>query len=84
MKFRDFDQEFRLLRRLTETKEHTQNQIEIDKKKSRLLNRYSDLRPFKHTHVSLPLRNEDTYDSYINANFINSCIGKNDKKFIAA
>ena len=34
--------------------------------------------------MSLPQRNEDIYDSYINANYINSCIGTNDQKFIAA
>ncbi len=34
MESRDLETEFRLVRKLTETKEHTSNQEEIDKKKS--------------------------------------------------
>lgn len=78
MKSRELEAEFRLLRKLTETKEHTQNQEEIDKKKSSQLNRYSELKPFKHTRVRLIQRNEDIYDSYINANYINTSISRND------
>ena len=47
MASRDLETEFRLLRKLTETKEHMQNQEEIDKKKSALLNRYNELKPCK-------------------------------------
>lgn len=81
---RDLESEFRLLRKLTETKEHLQNQEVFDKKnQSSLLNRYTELKPFKHTRVRLIQRNEDIYDSYINANYINSSIAKNDQLFIA-
>jgi hypothetical protein len=34
MRSRELEAEFRLLRKLTETKEHIQNQEDIDKKKS--------------------------------------------------
>ena len=47
MKARELDAEFRLLRKLTETKEHLQNQEQLDKKTSGKLNRYSELRPCK-------------------------------------
>ena len=83
MEARDLDAEFRLLRKLTETKEHLQNQEVFDKKKSSLLNRYAELKPFKHTRVRLLQRNEDIYDSYINANYINTSTSRNDQLFIA-
>ena len=35
MSLREFDAEFRLLRKLTETKEHTQQQEDVDKKTSK-------------------------------------------------
>ena len=47
MEARDLDAEFRLLRKLTETKEHLLNQEVFDKKKSSLLNRYAELKPCK-------------------------------------
>ena len=48
MDARDLDAEFRLLRKLTETKEHQLNQEVFEKKSvSSLLNRYSDLKPCK-------------------------------------
>ena len=48
MDARDLDAEFRLLRKLTETKEHQLNQEVFEKKSvSALLNRYSDLKPCK-------------------------------------
>ena len=47
MRARELDAEFRLLRKLTETKEHLQNQEQLDKKTSGKLNRYSELRPCK-------------------------------------
>lgn len=50
---RELDAEFRLVRKLTETKEHTQNQEGMDKAKSSVLNRYAELKPFKHTRVRL-------------------------------
>ena len=37
----------------------------------------------KHTRVRLLQRNEDIYDSYINANYINSSTSRNDQLFIA-
>jgi protein tyrosine phosphatase len=83
MSARELDAEFRLLRKLTETKEHIANQETLDKKASGKLNRYAELRPFKHTRVRLLQRNEDIHDSYINANYINSSIATNDQLFIA-
>ena len=76
---RDLNTEFRLLRKLTETKEHLSNQEHCGSH----LNRYSDLKPFKHTLVRLVQRNTDISDSYINANYINSAIQQNDQAFIA-
>ena len=91
MTARELDAEFRLLRKLTETKEHQQNQETLEKKASGKLNRYAELRPckfikhsnlnfllVKHTRVRLLQRNEDIHDSYINANYINSSIATND------
>ena len=49
MESRELEAEFRLLRKLTETKEHIQNQEDIDKKKSAQLNRYSELKPCKYS-----------------------------------
>lgn len=71
---RDLNTEFRLLRKLTETKEHLANQETSGKN----LNRYADLKPFKHTKVRLMQRTADVNDSYINANYINSAISAND------
>jgi len=76
---RDLNTEFRLLRKLTETKEHLANQETTGQS----LNRYSDLKPFKHTKVRLMQRTADVNDSYINANYINSAIQVNDQAFIA-
>jgi hypothetical protein len=75
---RELDAEFRLIRKLTETKEHLANCEAFDKKTNALLNRYAELKPFKHTRVRLLQRNEDKYDSYINANYINTSTSKND------
>ncbi len=75
---RELDAEFRLIRKLTETKEHLANCEAFDKKTNALLNRYAELKPFKHTRVRLLQRNEDKYDSYINANYINTATSKND------
>jgi len=47
MEARLLDAEFRLLRKLTETKEHLANQETFDKKKSGQLNRYAELKPCK-------------------------------------
>ncbi len=47
MEARDLDAEFRLLRKLTETKEHQENLETIEKRKSSLLNRYAELKPCK-------------------------------------
>ena len=97
MQARELDAEFRLLRKLTETKEHLQNQEQFDKKASSKLNRYAELKPckceitihsyffckVKHTRVRLMQRNEDIHDSYINANYVNSSLAQNDQLFIA-
>ena len=47
MEARDLDAEFRLLRKLTETKEHQSNLEVIEKRKSTSLNRYAELKPCK-------------------------------------
>ena len=47
MEARDLDAEFRLLRKLTETKDHLNNLETIEKRKSSLLNRYAELKPCK-------------------------------------
>ena len=47
MEARELDAEFRLIRKLTETKEHLENQEVIEKKISGKLNRYADLKPCK-------------------------------------
>ena len=99
MEARDLDAEFRLLRKLTETKEHQNNLEIVEKRKSSALNRYAELKPckfiflilltsflytiVKHTRVRLIQRNEDICDSYINANYINTSISRNDQLFIA-
>lgn len=48
MEARDLDAEFRLLRKLTETKEHQNNLDTIEKRKSNILNRYQGLEPCKY------------------------------------
>jgi protein tyrosine phosphatase len=53
MRVRELDAEFRLIRKLTETKEHVENCEEFDKKTNAQLNRYAMLNPFKHTRVRL-------------------------------
>ena len=76
---RDLGTEFRLLRKLTETKDHLGNQETFGYN----FNRYHDLKPFKHTRVRLMQRSADIDDSYINANYINSSTKVNDQAFIA-
>ena len=49
MEARDLDAEFRLLRKLTETKEHQNNLETIEKRKSSILNRYAELKPCKYS-----------------------------------
>ena len=44
-------------------------------------NRYGSIAPFKHTKVALPQRSADANDGYINANYVQSALGK--KRFIA-
>ncbi|CDW79453.1 protein tyrosine phosphatase [Stylonychia lemnae] len=79
---RDLETEFRLVRKLTETKEHDNNQEAFEKESSKL-NRYQKLRPFKHTRVRLVQRNADVLDSYMNANYVNTSTSQNDQIFIA-
>lgn len=76
---RDLANEFRLIRKLTETKEHLAGQETYGSH----FNRYTDLKPFKHTRVRLAQRGADISDSYINANYINSAVKSNDQVFIA-
>lgn len=68
---RAIPQEFKLLRKLTESKAHVEQIVKREKGKDR----YRDLGPFKHTQVKLMsgARNFDpTVDRYINANYIRS------------
>lgn len=53
MEARDLDAEFRLLRKLTETKEHQSNLETIEKRKSSLLNRYAELKPCKYRRLMI-------------------------------
>ena len=47
MQARELDAEFRLIRKLTETKEHLSNCETFDKKTNAFLNRYAELKPCK-------------------------------------
>ena len=76
---RDLQSEFRLIRKLSETKDHLAGQETYGGH----FNRYTDLKPFKHTRVRLQQRGADISDSYINANYINSAVKANDQVFIA-
>jgi protein tyrosine phosphatase len=72
MECRQLETEFRLVRKLTETKEHLSNFEEISKKKSGQVNRYSEIKPYKHTVIKLAQRGSDVYDGYINANYVST------------
>ena len=75
---RELSQEFKLIKKITETKYHMDQMVEGRK----MFNRYSDFSPFQHTCVSLPQREDKSpSDSYINANYIKSASGR--KLFIA-
>jgi len=54
-KLRDLDTEYRLLRKLTETKEHLANQETFEKVAAKL-NRYSDLKPCKYNYLKYALK----------------------------
>ena len=73
---RAISQEFKLIRKLTETKYHTAQIAKRQKGKDR----YGDLGPFKHTQVKLRSKEKafDTnVDNYINANHIRSAKQRN-------
>lgn len=53
MMSRELDMEFRLIRKLTETKEHLENLEIVEKRRSAALNRYSELKPCKLIHNHL-------------------------------
>lgn len=84
-KLRDLASEFKLVKVLTETREHKENRERFDNAPpaATKLNRYKELEPFKHTRVRLAQRNANVYDSYINANYVNSSTSQNDQLFIA-
>ena len=84
-KIRDLASEYKLVKVLTETREHKENRERFINAPpaATKLNRYKELEPFKHTRVRLAQRNADVYDSFINANYINSSTSQNDQLFIA-
>lgn len=68
---RAITQEFKLIRKLTETKIHIDQIVKREKGKDR----YRDLGPFKHTQVKLKVDNKNfdpNVDRYMNANLIRS------------
>lgn len=68
---RMISQEFKLIRKLTETKHHMEQIVKKQKGKDR----YGDLGPFKHTQVKLKSKEkafDTSVDNYINANNIRS------------
>lgn len=68
---RAISQEFKLIRKLTETKSHTEQIAKRQKGKDR----YGDLGPYKHTQVKLRSKEkafDTTIDNYINANHVKS------------
>ena len=75
-RLRNKDIEFRIIRRITESKEHSEYLV----KNSPLtvpFNRYPDILPYKDTLVSL------SDNSYINACFIDSSLSNTENLFIA-
>lgn len=77
---RSISHEFKLIRKLTETKYHSEQIAKRQKGKDR----YGDLGPFKHSQVKLRSKEkafDTTIDNYINANHIRSAKQRNN--FIA-
>eukprot|EP01016_Furgasonia_blochmanni_P054773 TRINITY_DN9068_c0_g1_i4.p1 TRINITY_DN9068_c0_g1~~TRINITY_DN9068_c0_g1_i4.p1 ORF type:complete len:354 (-),score=54.42 TRINITY_DN9068_c0_g1_i4:149-1150(-) len=71
---------------LTEGVQHSQALREFDPNINKM-NRYSNILPYKHTEVKLPrafVYEDEAQDTYINANFITSCLVEGGTKaFIA-
>ena len=75
MKIRDLELEFRLLKKITETKDHAQLLCE-NSPETMSENRYPDVLPYRDTIVRL------TSGSYINADFVDGSIGETENLFI--
>ena len=85
---RNLKSEFKLIKLITETENHKNQEIEILKNLKRNNNRYSDILPFNFNYV--PYQNNINYNKenqnewYINASFINGPFINDEKCFIAA
>jgi len=86
MNKRNFELEYKLLRRLTESQMHAQCLKEYNPEIAKL-NRYNNIIPFKHTMVELPGKGDpetkNEADTYINASFISTSKKDDTKAFIA-
>lgn len=75
MRIRDFDLEFRILKKITETKEHAQMLCE-NSPETMAENRYPDVLPYRHTLVPL------NSGGYINADFVDGSLAETENLFI--
>jgi receptor-type tyrosine-protein phosphatase gamma len=75
MKLRDLELEFRLLKKITETKDHAQILCE-NTPENMSENRYPDVLPYRDTMVQL------TSGSYVNADFVDGAVGEAENLFI--
>ena len=83
-KKRDIEAEFSMLYSVCKVRQHNERmnrQPEVQ-----VLNRYCDILPYEDTRVKLEVRHgrNAKLDHYVNANFIHSSLGENDRKIIAA
>lgn len=84
---RNFDAEFSLLKLITSTQEHKDNEVSLKRSFQRSQNRFSNMLPFKFNVVPydecLP-ENSDPEKWYINASYIDGPFVTDEKMFIAA
>ena len=85
---RNLKTEFKLIKLITETENHKNQEIEILKNLKRNNNRYSDILPFNFNYVpyqnNINYKKENQNEWYINASFINGPFINDEKCFIAA
>ena len=85
---RNFENEFKLIKLITDSSNHKLQQIDIEKSLKRNNNRYSDILPYEFNVV--PFQNSKNFeknnqkDWYINASYINGPFINDEKCFIAA
>ncbi len=85
---RNFENEFKLIKLITDSSNHKLQQIDIEKSLKRNNNRYSDILPYEFNVV--PFQNSKNFeknnqkDWYINASYINGPFVNDEKCFIAA